>query len=697
MVSQLDHNNIVRVEPVFLKHNEWKVTIVGYDYLGELSLICGLLFYYGFDILDGEIFTYEPDHTKVKENRKSKKYQSDLRRYRNIAIPEDSRPKIVDVFRVKSVRKNISEDTWKDYAKELTALLQRLKAKKHTEAQGELAKKIAEAFKEFSKSNQILLPVDIEIDNSASTKYTVLRIDAPDTMGFLYEFTNALALNSIYIARVSVSSVGNRVHDTLLVTDAFRRKITKPERQKELRAATVLVKHFTHLLPHSSNPESAMLHFRELVSHLFSLPEWDSQLASLERPEVLDALAKLLGVSDFLWDDFLRMQHSNLFPIIQNLDGLNDSKSRKQLKSELNSLLKSQSRFENKKKELNAFKDREMFRIDLRYIQGIIEDFQLFSEELSDLAEVIIETVWHVAYKKLTSKHGKPLFTNKSECKSVLCALGKFGGRELGFASDIELIMVYQGDGETKKTGISNSEFFGKMTHELEKGITSKRRGIFEIDLRLRPYGKAGNRAVLLESFEKYFIESGPAWDYERQALVKLRPIAGDNEFAKKVLKVRDLCVYSGKPFRKSAMLAMRERQKRQLVAGGTFNAKYSQGGLVDLEYLVQALQMTNGFENPHLRVTNTIEALDALKNERIIKDNDFEQLKEAYLYLRKLIEALRMVRGNAEDLGIPSAQSEEYAFLGRRLGYNGNLGQLQKDIQYHTTIVKKLSARLLR
>jgi len=97
----------------------------------------------------------------------------------------------------------------------------------------------------------------------------------------------------------------------------------------------VLIKHFTHLLPRSPNPESALLHFHEYLGELFSRPSWPDELASLERPQVLYALARLLGVSEFLWDDFLRMQYENLFPVVRDVESLQKAKSRQDLAAEL--------------------------------------------------------------------------------------------------------------------------------------------------------------------------------------------------------------------------------------------------------------------------------------------------------------------------------------------------------------------------
>jgi glutamate-ammonia-ligase adenylyltransferase len=226
--------------------------------------------------------------------------------------------------------------------------------------------------------------------------------------------------------------------------------------------------------------------------------------------------------------------------------------------------------------------------------------------------------------------------------------------------------------------------------------IQAKREGIFEIDLQLRPYGKAGSMAVSLESFRRYFAPDGPAWAYERQALVKLRPIAGDAVLGQQVAALRNAFVYNGEPFDVPAMRAMRERQVRHLVTGGTFNAKYSPGGLVDAEYLVQGLQITYGYHNPNLRLTNIRAEMAALADAGILSSDDYTRLRKAHTFLRWLIDALRVVRGNARDLTVPPADSEEFAFLARRLRYGNDLARLRDDLARYTASVQELGARLL-
>ncbi|MBE7550155.1 MAG: glutamine synthetase adenylyltransferase [Anaerolineales bacterium] len=697
LVEQLDEHNQVRVEAMPLDAQHWRVTIVGYDYLGELSLICGLLFVHGIDIVDGRVFTYDPPSGPAPALAPRKRRRSSAQsRYVSPPLNQgNTLKKIVDEFTVRAVPS--SAEFWSSYAQELEMLVQQLAAGKQRETQGELARRVGDALRESTAAPQRLYPIDIEIDNESSAHHTVLRIDAPDTVGFLYGLTNALALNRINISRMMVDTIGQRVRDTLYVSDAHGKKITSPQKQRELRVATVLTKHFTHLLPRSPNPELALLHFREFLGQLFMRPDWPDELASLERPEVLDTLARLLGVSDFLWNDFLRMQHANLFPVVRDVGALATAKSKEQLQVELDAALETAADGEARRTVLNAFKDREMFRIDMRQIQGHIAKFGQFSQELTDLAEVVVEAACRICEAELRAQFGAPYLENGQPSVLSLCALGKAGGRELGFASDIELMFIYSGNGQTGGPRvITSAEFYDKLVQEVNQAIRARQEGVFEVDLRLRPYGKAGSMAVSLDAFRRYFGPDGDAWPYERQALVKLRPIGGSADLGGQIVRLRDELIYNGAPFDVAAMRAMRERQVRHLVTAGTINAKFSPGALVDVEYLVQGLQITHGPANPGLRLVNTREAMRALAAAGIIPPDDYHHLREAHIFLRRLINALRMVRGNAKDLTVPPADSEEFAFLARRLDYGRQTAQLRDDLSRHLACVQELSSRLL-
>jgi glutamate-ammonia-ligase adenylyltransferase len=697
---------IVEAKPI--SKDTWRVTLVGYDYPGELSIICGLFFVFGFNIMDGNAFTYEPlpDSPTISRPQIYNRFDSTRHlppRRGTSSIPEtDTRRKIVDVFTVKTLlHKSPDDSIWESYTTDLHHLLRMMRTGQRREARGELAVRVGQAYQNISSKLSLLLPISIEIDNDADERYTILRIDTPDTFGFLYEFTNALALTHTYIARMIVQSIGSRAQDILHVTDENGNKITSPEKQRELRAAVVLIKHFTHLLPHSPNPSTALLHFREFLVQLFQRPNWPDEITSIESPDVLNALARLLGVSNFLWEDLLRMQYANLFPVVTDMDALSSSKPRPQLESELDHALESNMvgdiQYPDWRGTLNAFKDRELFRIDMRHILGLTKEFDDFAAELTDLAETILCTTLTQCETELRAIYGDPLLESGQPCGLSLLALGKCGGRELGFASDIELMFVYAGNGQTdgEKT-VSTAEYFEQLVRSVINALQSRQEGIFQIDLQLRPHGKAGSMAVSLDSFRRYYAPDGAAWAYERQALLKLRPITGDAELGDELCRLRDIYAYESGPFDVTAMRAMRERQVRHLVTGGTFNAKFSPGGLVDIEYLIQGLQINHGAQNPALRLANLRDSMSALHTAGILSDDDYTRLRKAHTFLRWLIDSLRVVRGNAKDVTIPPFGTEEFIFLARRLRYEMDVEHLRDDLARYIADVQEININLL-
>jgi glutamate-ammonia-ligase adenylyltransferase len=395
------------------------------------------------------------------------------------------------------------------------------------------------------------------------------------------------------------------------------------------------------------------------------------------------------------------MQYANLFPVVKDVDALSTSKPRPQLEKELAHALEvgrvGDIEYPDWRAALNAFKDRELFRVDMRHILGLTKEFEDFAAELTDLAETTLCATLVRCQSELQAIHGGPILENGQPCGMSLVALGKCGGRELGFASDIELMLVYAGSGQTNGAHtIGTADYFEKLIHSIVSSMQTRQEGIFQIDLQLRPYGKAGSMAVSLDSFRRYYAPDGPAWAYERQALVKLRPIAGDVELGNELCKLRDVYAYESGPFDVTAMRAMREKQVRHLVTGGTFNAKFSPGGLVDVEYLIQGLQINHGAKNPALRLTNLREAMSALHAAGILSDDDYTRLRKAHTFLRWLIDSLRVVRGNARDVTIPPFGTEEFTFLARRLRYEMDVKHLRDDLARYIADVQEINNRLL-
>lgn len=687
--ERLDAGELVSLEAEPIEDAFWRLTVTGVDQTGDLSMICGLLFVYGFDIVSGHAFT-DSMNLKTEGSLSALPARGSTNHKRHF----------VDVFELRAAEVDVLPETWRRYETDLKRLLTAIHDGRSEEAHGKLAKKLARVIQNSESTRPTIYPVEVEFDNQANNDATVLHITSEDTPGFLFELSNGLSLSGINIENVLIKSSGNRVFDTLLVTE-HGRKITSPQRQQELRATVVLIKHFTHLLPESPNPEVALLQFREFLHGLIDRPDWTIDLAKLERSDVLSALTKLLGVSTFLWEDFLRIHHESLFPVVADVDALAHPHSKSELQEQLKSELDAAPDFKQKSIALNDFKNRQMFRTDMRHILGQVSEFGMFSAELTDVAEVIVGGAFDLCHEEVVRQHGAARLKDGRVCRMAVLALGKCGGRELGFASDIELMFVYEGDGKTQTenaagtTVVDNQDFYGKLIETLIDVLQSRADGIFHIDLRLRPYGNAGSLAVSRSAFESYFAPGGAAWPYERQALVKLRAIAGDSEFGHDMEGLRDECVYRATTFDVSSMRSMREKQVSQHVRAGTINAKLSPGGLVDCEYIVQGLQLTHGRARPELRATNTLAAIDALHAADLMQSPDREALKNAYMFLRKLIDALRMVRGNAKDLTVPDSSTEEFEFLARRLGYFQRTAELRQDLDAAIANVCELSKLL--
>ena len=758
LLSRLSPDHPIEVEVMPALGDRIQLTVCGFDQKGDLSMMCGLLLAYGFDIVLANVFTAEQlstvSTTDASSRRKAagRKSGTEAKRFVNVFV---LRPASGIPVATTTTSKAVG---WPRFQQELAELVSLAARGQLREAQGRVASRVAATLRLTSHAAASLLPINIELDNSQSDRCTVLHISAEDTPGFLYELTNALSLVGFDIQRVIATSLGNRAVDIVHIVDPRGQRVTDPHEQARLRAAIAFIKHFTQLLPQSPNPEAALLHFGQFVERLFDQPDWASQLASLDHSSVLVALSKLLGVSDFLWEDFLRLQYDNLIPVLSDVAGLDVRKSRADLSQELHRLLESVEFQASaaRRDVINAFKDREMFRVDLRHIMGRISDFAEFSQELTDIAEAVVDGVLNECLRYLADKHGLWMASPTDGHPQAIVpriavfALGKFGGRELGFASDIELMFVFdpvawtsspclfsamseginatracpsgssasallqqqgskQNASEAEQNaegtdwksmlrpgvGITPTEFAIKLVEEFSNSIRARRQGIFEIDLRLRPYGSAGPLAVSTEAFTQYFAPTGPAWPYERQALVKLRAVAGDPELGREIIECRDRFIYSGQPFDVASMRAMRERQQRQLVEDDTFNVKLGAGGLVDCEYLIQGLQITSGHEHPELRTPNTTAAMDALLTIGRLTANEHAELRSAYALLRRVIDALRMVRGDARDLNLPGTSSPQFRSLALRLGYESNWAQLREDLDQATTRISSLCRML--
>lgn len=678
------------------------ITIVAYDYFSEFAMICGLLSAFGLNIEEGDIYTFAEKTAPLSSRTTWSEYGP---RIRLKATPGLTQKKIVDVFRVHPVPGvELGREQQHQLADTLSSVITLLDKGQFEEARFAVNRRLVEQLgKRRGSFSGLLHPVQITFDNGQSPVDTVMDIRSDDTPAFLYAFANALAMRNVYISKAQFDVENGKIHDRFYVRNRHGQKLTDTTDQQQLRLTAVLIKQFTHALTWAPDPTKALEAFDQFLDLTVQQTKGKAQqeaLAFLSDKKTFPLLARLLGASDFLWEDFLRRQHSNLLPLLQDYRDAPLITPRATLRKELDRLVNRAKSDEDRKAALNSFKDREMFRIDMKHIVEPDTALPDFSAALTQLAEAILDRSLKDCQTKLNKQYGPPRLANKKPCPFTVLGLGKFGGRELGYASDIEVLFVYGDAGRTGgKHPIDNSEYFERLGYELLQWIEAKQEGIFHVDVRLRPHGGKGSLTNPFDEIAKYYSDQGLAAPFERQSLIKLRHVAGDAELGKRVETHRDHYVYGSKPLDPNVVLDARRQQLRQLVERGTVNLKHSQGGIVDIEYAVQYLQIKHGSRLPILRTPNTMQALAALVDCGIVTRQDGEALRKAYFFIRMLIDGLRMVRGNAKDRVLPPVDSDEFIFLARRVGYTTDDWQagarhLQTDIAQHMTLTKEFFER---
>jgi glutamate-ammonia-ligase adenylyltransferase len=677
-----------------------EISIVAYDYFSEFAAICGVLSAFGLNIEEGRIYTFVGATPSPSSRREA---PSTTRRPKG--RPGLSRKKIVDVFLVHPLDRTgfpaPQHDALRQTVREVVQLLD---AGRFDEARQYVNRRLVERLdKQRSAFTGLLDTVQITFDSDQSPTDTIMDIQSDDTPAFLYALANALAMRNIYITKAQIECDGAKLHDRFFVRNRDGQKLLDSADQQQLRLTAVLIKQFTHALTWASDPAKALASFDQFLDLIVKdqgKPGKSQALDFVSDKKTFPLLARLLGASDFLWEDFLRRQHDNLLPLLTEYRDAPLIKPQATLRKDLGGLVARAKTDEARKEVLNRFKDREMFRIDIKHIVEPSSNFPDFSLALTELAEVIMERSIADCSAKLEKSYGRPRLANKKPCPFAVLGLGKFGARELGYASDIEVLFVYGGSGSTNgKDGIENSEYFERLAQELLGWIEAKQEGIYRIDVRLRPHGGKGALANAFEEVCSYYSPTGLAAPFERQALIKLRHIAGDSALGHQLETHRDSFVYGVAPWDIPAALELRRQQLRQMVAPGKVNVKYSAGGLIDIEYAAQYLQVTHGHNHPSLRTPNTLQALAALVNEGLISRTDGAGLRKAYIFTRILVDGLRMVRGNTKDLVLPPPDSEEFVSLARRVGYTkddwrAGARDLQSDIQQHMTLTKTFFER---
>ena len=324
---------------------------------------------------------------------------------------------------------------------------------------------------------------------------------------------------------------------------------------------------------------------------------------------------------------------------------------------------------------LHAFKASQQLRVGVRDMLGR-QDAEATTAALTGIAESLVQRVVAIEEAKLTERLGRPQ-AGADLAGPVVLAMGKFGGREMNYASDVDVVFLYDRDGATVAThrgrravaGTSNAHFFGELAQRTMRVFNAfgPQGRLYEMDSRLRPAGRSGPAAISLAEFARYFADDGPAAVWERQALVKARPVVGGAAAVAEVRGIIDAATY-GRRWRADEVETIRRMRFRMEEGAKPTNLKRGPGGVVDVEFIVQMLQLVHGGREPRLQTTGTLPALVVLHECGLMPADRFAFLERAYRLLRAIEGRLRLLDAPARH-DLPEADADRRR-LARLLGH---------------------------
>ena len=354
-----------------------------------------------------------------------------------------------------------------------------------------------------------------------------------------------------------------------------------------------------------ADPETAQRRFDDLVSG----KEFQSNVNKLSSAQIR-GLCAVLGYSDFL-SNYIRRFPDSVLSIGEDYTSIADDSMSPE--------------------EIRRYKYSELFKLTVRDLMNQ-EPYESILRDTSLLAEEIIRKAY---------RHLAPEFRDfPGFC---ILGMGKLGAMELNYSSDIDLIFVCKdlekNEAEYLELMISNIRKFTSLMEEFTSDGF-----LYRVDLKLRPWGRSGPLVLSIDDTENYYSASTEAW--ERFIWLRARTIAGDTGIGEKLLQRLEPFVY-----RKSLsdddlkrFLEIKSEMQIQHRKAGNWNVKQGSGGIRDIEFFIQLLQIVNAYDHQDLKTTNTLDALEALCKKGFIQDKDASQIRESYLFLRRLENHLQMI-----------------------------------------------------
>jgi [glutamine synthetase] adenylyltransferase / [glutamine synthetase]-adenylyl-L-tyrosine phosphorylase len=442
------------------------------------------------------------------------------------------------------------------------------------------------------------------------------------------------------------------------------------------------------------DPDGGLAAFRSLADKLGESPSFLRTLR--DNPPVGELLARVLGSSRVV-GTWLERQ-PEVFSTLADLPGLQRHLDPGEYRRLATGLLRRGDDLDRAGDSLRRMKRREVARVAIRDLGGYADPVEV-GEELTGVAEMCLEA----AVALLVS----------SEVRFAVIGMGKLGGRELGYASDLDVLLVYESQSSRDLATRSAERLLTLLS-----GITPEGQA-FHVDLGLRPEGKDGPLVRTIDSYRQYYERWAQPWEF--QALTLARPVAGDPELATTFLEMAHEHVYPQTPpaARLQAVRQMKARVERERAGGGgvggrtrrtrpsagarprgdsdalrrtskRVDLKLGEGGLSDVEWTVQLLQLRHGGRLPVLRGPGTLSALAALEAEELLGPRDAQWLREGWVLLTRLRNALYLM-GERDTSELPQSPLKQER-LARMLGYDApGTQQLSEDLSRSLRRVRKV------
>jgi glutamate-ammonia-ligase adenylyltransferase len=451
----------------------------------------------------------------------------------------------------------------------------------------------------------------------------------------------------------------------------------------------------------SPDPDLALKNLDRFLCTIGSRSTFYALLA--ENRQIMKLLVSLFAMSEFLSKIFIA--HPELLDSMVSRASASFFKKREDMHVELAGLLSQAEDFEESLDILRRYRHEEFLRIGMNDIYGKLGQTEI-ANQLTLLADVCLIAAYDLAKTEL-ERFGRPTWVDVDgatrEAHLAVLGMGKMGGGELNYHSDLDIIYVYDRQGMTDgDRQVTNHEYFAKLAQKIISILTTQTREgyVYKIDTRLRPSGNAGPLVTSLDSFKNYHRSEAQIW--ERQALTKARVVLGEEQLREGIEEIVRHAVYSAMvdDTARGEIHRLRMRMETEIAreAERSYNIKTGRGGMVDIEFIVQYLQMKYGRDYPDIRQTNTITTLKAIRSYAILRDDDCATLLDGYKFLRRLENRLRIFHDySMNDLGGPKDYLDK---LARRLGYDPKLRNpgevLLKDYEERTGAIRGVYDRIL-